>query len=156
KWVAMGPVPGAGGSGCSNPTNGEGKLIYNHTHNTMQYCDGTNWIAIGDYAKDFKAPEQIPGLALWLYAAHASPITIATGVSQWSDKSGKGNHMTQATGNAQPLHVANTLNGYPVVHFDGSNDRLVASTITNMSSMTGFTLFAVQNRDFTTTNRDAF
>lgn len=44
---AMGPVPGAGGAGCANPSGSEGELIYNADHNAMQYCDGVGWVAIG-------------------------------------------------------------------------------------------------------------
>jgi Concanavalin A-like lectin/glucanases superfamily len=47
NWIAIGPVPGAGGSGCLNPAGAEGDALYNHDYHVMQYCDGTNWIAIG-------------------------------------------------------------------------------------------------------------
>ncbi|MCB9988797.1 MAG: DUF1566 domain-containing protein [Rhodospirillales bacterium] len=33
--------------GCTNPTAPEGEMTYNQTFNTMQYCNGTQWIAIG-------------------------------------------------------------------------------------------------------------
>ncbi len=42
----MGP-PGDGGGGCSNPAGVEGEMTYNTTFNTMQYCEGDTWIAIG-------------------------------------------------------------------------------------------------------------
>lgn len=32
---------------CSSPTGAAGDQIYNSTHNVMQYCNGTNWIAMG-------------------------------------------------------------------------------------------------------------
>ena len=31
---------------CSNPAGVEGEQIYNADHNTMQYCDGTDWTAM--------------------------------------------------------------------------------------------------------------
>lgn len=40
--------------------------------------------------------------ALWLDAADSSTITIATGVSQWNDKSGNGRNVSQSTPAAQP------------------------------------------------------
>jgi hypothetical protein len=46
QWVAMGPVPGAGGSGCSSPTGSEGSMIFNSASSVEQYCDGTNWIPL--------------------------------------------------------------------------------------------------------------
>jgi titin len=43
------------------------------------------------------------GLALWLDAADASTFTSdAAGVSEWQDRSGLGNHATQATGSVRP------------------------------------------------------
>jgi hypothetical protein len=63
--------------------------------------------------------------ALWFDADDSSTITIATGVSQWNDKSGNGRNATQATGVNQPLLISNELNGKPVVRFDGTNDSLI-------------------------------
>lgn len=31
---------------CSGPTGAEGDMIYNTTHHMMQFCDGTDWIAM--------------------------------------------------------------------------------------------------------------
>jgi hypothetical protein len=36
-----------GGLGCSNPVGNEGAMMYNGTSHVMQYCDGTNWHAMG-------------------------------------------------------------------------------------------------------------
>ena len=33
-------------AGCTNPTNNEGDMTYNHTFHTMQFCDGTNWYSM--------------------------------------------------------------------------------------------------------------
>jgi len=51
----------------------------------------------------------------WFDASDVSTITVATGVSQWSDKSGFGRHATQSTGANQPSFVANGLNTYATV-----------------------------------------
>jgi len=32
---------------CFNPAATEGKIIYNSSHNVLQYCDGTDWMAVG-------------------------------------------------------------------------------------------------------------
>lgn len=32
---------------CSNPAGEEGKIIYNKDYHTPQYCNGTNWLAMG-------------------------------------------------------------------------------------------------------------
>jgi hypothetical protein len=56
------------------------------------------------------SPLNIPGCALWLDAADSSTITIATGVSQWNDKSGNGYNFTQSTTTLQPTRTGNYLN----------------------------------------------
>lgn len=68
-------------------------------------------------------PAQI-STELWLDAADASTITIATGVSQWNDKSGNARNATQATAAKQPTYSATGLNNLPTIIFDGSNDFL--------------------------------
>lgn len=32
---------------CSNPIGNAGEQMYNSTHSVMQYCDGTDWTAMG-------------------------------------------------------------------------------------------------------------
>ena len=32
---------------CTNPAGEEGQVVYNSTHKVMQFCDGTNWQAMG-------------------------------------------------------------------------------------------------------------
>jgi len=58
--------------------------------------------------------------ALWLDAAEASTIhedTTPGFVSQWDDKSGNGNDVTQVTGSLQPATGTRTLNGMNVLDF---------------------------------------
>ena len=62
--------------------------------------------------------------ALWLDGADQSTITIATGVSQWRDKSGNNRHVTQSATASQPAYQAATFNGRNCLRFDGSNDIL--------------------------------
>jgi hypothetical protein len=56
------------------------------------------------------SPRQISGCALWLDAADSSTITMATGVSQWNDKSGNGYNLTQGSTGSQPTRTGNLLN----------------------------------------------
>ena len=39
-------VPSYAYADCTNPAGTEGQQIYNADHSTMQFCDGTNWIAM--------------------------------------------------------------------------------------------------------------
>jgi len=70
------------------------------------------------------SPKSIADLAAWYDAADSSTIAIQTGVQQWGDKSGNGRNLVQNTTNNQPLHGSVTLNGKPVVTFDGTNDSM--------------------------------
>jgi hypothetical protein len=76
-------------------------------------------------------PRQIPDLAAWWDAADSASITVQTGVQQWADKSGNGRNLVQNTTNNQPLHGSVTLNGKPVVTFDGTNDSMGCSFTLN-------------------------
>lgn len=40
-------LPKSAHAACANPAGEEGKIVYNTTHGTMQYCDDTNWISMG-------------------------------------------------------------------------------------------------------------
>lgn len=70
-------------------------------------------------------PEQLK-CDLWYDAADLSTITVATGVSEWRDKSGNANHAAQATGGSQPLFEADTTAGLPALRFDATNNKRLA------------------------------
>lgn len=63
--------------------------------------------------------------ALWLDAADQSTITIATGASEWRDKSGNNRHVFQATTSRQPAYVQNRL-----LRFNSANQHFLNSTAT--------------------------
>ncbi|MDD9912249.1 MAG: hypothetical protein OXR68_03075 [Alphaproteobacteria bacterium] len=44
---------------CSNPAGEEGEQIYNLDHKVMQYCDGTNWQAMGAIQSNIQGYERI-------------------------------------------------------------------------------------------------
>jgi hypothetical protein len=67
--------------------------------------------------------------ALWLDAADASTITQSGGtVSQWNDKSGRGNHAINATTASQPTYQATGFNSRPALSFDNTDDFLGISS----------------------------
>ena len=56
------------------------------------------------------SPLDVPGCTLWLDAADSTSVTRSgTSISQWSDKSGTGNHATQATSARQPVYGTNAV-----------------------------------------------
>lgn len=83
---------------------------------------------------------------LWLSADHGIVAPVA-GIQQWRDRSGNGNHASQATPAIQPLLVNNVFNGQPGVLFDNDAtnvDRLTIpdnSTLEGMAQLTGFVVF---------------
>lgn len=62
--------------------------------------------------------------ALWLDAADASTVSVATGVSEWRDKSGNNRHFTQSTPASQPAYNRNGINGLGSISYDPTNDAL--------------------------------
>jgi hypothetical protein len=96
-----------------------------------------SWIITGTQKNNW-TPADID-TALWLDAADASTI-IESGdaVSQWNDKSGNSNHVSQATPSKRPTYSAGE------VSFDGTDDMLVAASPVFSDDFSGaFTLFSV-------------
>lgn len=73
-------------------------------------------------------PTSIAGLRGWWDASDAATFTFSSGaiVSQWNDKSGNSNHLTQGTVGFQPSR-SGTQNGLSTVIFDGVDDRMVCA-----------------------------
>jgi len=88
-------------------------------------------------------PRSIPGLALWLDASDSSSYTIATGVSEWRDKSGNERTFSQSTGNNQPTVSANAQNGKTALTFDGTNDSFSGPATFSLTST--HSVFVVTN-----------
>ena len=71
-------------------------------------------------------PANLSGLVVWLDAADASTITLnGSNVSQWSDKSGNGNHAVQSTASSQPSYGAPTINSKNVINFAGGKHMTI-------------------------------
>lgn len=86
-------------------------------------------------------PAELPGLTLWLRADLG--VTIATGISQWSDQSGSGHHLIQAAAAAQPsLLPASGPNGTPCASFASAGAQYLAGTFGLAQPLDGFLVFA--------------
>ncbi len=70
-------------------------------------------------------PDFIAGMSPAAWYRYGLGITVATGVSQWSDQSGNSRHATQGTGAAQP-----TLQADNSIVWDGTDDVLSTSAFT--------------------------
>lgn len=92
---------------------------------------------------------EIGNLVLWLDAEDVSTITESSSlVSQWDDKSGEGNNLTQGTGTDQPLYSSSQY-----LRFDGVDDELLKST--TAFRYDEYTVFAVIRNTTTNTNTNA-
>ena len=67
------------------------------------------------------SPDDISGLYLWLKADAITGLSNNDPVGTWIDSSAAGDDATQATSAEKPTYKTNTLNGLPVVSFDGGD-----------------------------------
>ena len=88
---------------------------------------------------------------LWLRADSGvysnSGTTLATNnddVEEWHDVSGNGNDAIETTGAFQPTYQTNQVNGFPVLDFDGNNDRILSSGVSTNSEATVIALIKVE------------
>ena len=99
----VGPAAGGGGRVFIEGTS----TFVNHhsvTNENITANSGGKASPAGLFSKD------VDGLTLWLDAADSSSITHSSNaVSQWSDKSGNGNHATQSTSANQPVLTSKQL-----------------------------------------------
>lgn len=133
-------------------------MIYNRDLNSTEIGELTQ------YARDrwnlsspaFQ-PTQITGLNSWYDAGNADSIT-GLSVSQWADRSGNANHLTQAGGVSRPISGTDTINGVNAITFDGDNDWMSNATSTVTADMTMFIVVqavATDNANDSVLNFDA-
>ena len=82
-------------------------------------------------------PTSVSGCQLWLDGADSSTITMATGVSQWNDKSGNTYNLTQSTTGSQPTRTGN------YVIFQSNNYLNIPQAAINNAA--AFSIFLVFN-----------
>ena len=88
-------------------------------------------------------PSDFSDLKVWLRADSGATFDIPTKrVSAWSDQSGNGNNVAQATAANQPLRYGyGGINDKAYFAFDGTNDMFVSGS--NLPVTTDFTIFEV-------------
>jgi hypothetical protein len=83
-------------------------------------------------------PNQLPYLSAWYKADAITGLSGGASVATWTDSSGAGRHLTQATGANQPTYQTGVVNSLPVVRFDGTNDYLRVTSALATSARTAF------------------
>jgi hypothetical protein len=85
----------------------------------------------------------------WYDAQDAASITQSSGaVSQWNDKSGKGNHVVQATGANQPSYSATGFDGTrPGIVAADANRHLSKASHPDITGLSTLTYIAAVNID---------
>jgi len=108
-----------------------------------------------DASNNKSYPTDLPvknGLLVWLDAADDTTFSYSSGtvVSQWRDKSGLNNHVSQATVANQPSR-STIKNSRKTLVFDGSNDTLFNAGNVFPSNTTDYTKIAVVYQTSTST-----
>ena len=125
------------------------------------------WIAVGAIAAPTSIGESVDGstladLQIWYDAADTATIipnaTDESQITQWTDKSNFAHNANPDGGSAKPTYEDTTpQNGYGYIEFDGVDDSLKVSPITNITSISGLTVFQVfQTKNITPPAGDTF
>jgi PKD repeat protein len=72
----------------------------------------------------FEDPASLPGLVLWLQSDALTGLADGAPVATWPDRSGAGNHASQAVAAKRPTFRSGVVNGLPGVSFDATDDGL--------------------------------
>lgn len=135
-----GPGPGPGGSGGAGPGSGGGGNggVGGAGGNGGSGGSGGS----GGTGGGVTVPPEIgiTGLQFW----HRSDLGIASvgsSVTSWADQSGNGNDALAPSTTQRPVLMPNTLNGHPILQFDGMDDVLVVADAPGLDPATGSYLY---------------
>lgn len=83
-------------------------------------------------------------LSLWLKADTGVTEGVGGVVDSWADQSGNSNDASQGAAAAKPLTIANGLNNYQTIRFDGTDDFMQISDASTLDMEThGLSMFAM-------------
>lgn len=133
---------GGVGSSTSNQYS-SGSNVVTSTANQVTQSIPSNLITNSNFATNLNSwqgglsPSSITGLESWYNAGSISGVSNGANVSAWSDSSGNGHNLSQATTNDQPLLETSDINSLPAVRFNGSTDYMAgtASGFTNQATV---------------------
>lgn len=97
-----------------------------------------------EYSVSLLAPRTIGGssLRLWL---RADSLALSDGaqIATWSDESGTGNDLSQATAGQRPIFKTNRVNGWPVASFTDAANSTMTGPDTNINDAFNGSFFIV-------------
>jgi hypothetical protein len=96
-------------------------------------------------------PTSIAGLQTWLKADAIGGLADGDPVTTWEDSHTSNNDATQSTAAAKPTYQTGEQNGLAVVRFDGTDDVMTVSGITNNDAAR--TIFVVAKQAANTANK---
>lgn len=115
-------------------------------------CDEYTISEINQFS--FFHPDSLLNLKTWL-SADSGVISNDTLVDQWQDRSTNDNSLLQSVESNKPLLINNSINGLPVIRFDGINDYMDFDTsILRIDGV--FSYFFICRNTKTTTNSTIF
>jgi hypothetical protein len=95
-------------------------------------------------------PTDFAGLRAWYKADAITGLLDGDPVASWTDSSGNGFTLSNATTAQRPVYKANMLNGLPIVRFDAVDDGLFTNTALFTASGVPWTVFAVYENNLHT------
>jgi hypothetical protein len=117
---------------------------YTATNGTTYYYVAAAENSLGDGTN---SPESsaTPSLAVsvmtWFKADAISGLASGAAISDWADLSGNGDDAIQTNASQQPIYVARSLNGLPVVHFNAAASNYLAFARPVQDDFTIFCVF---------------
>jgi hypothetical protein len=105
---------------------------------------GVSSVYENGFVLDYVISNNIPTAGLKLWVKSDAGITIDTGVTTWADQSGNTNDFSQGEGGYQPEYVTNSINGRPVVSFDGDDDFMDSVLAIPTNAFPNVTLYTVE------------
>ncbi len=83
---------------------------------------------VGYWKTDGFDPSSISNLAMWEKADAITGVSNGGAVATWSDSSGNGRDLTQATSGNRPTYQTNVVNGKPVVRFSAASSQHITNS----------------------------
>jgi len=116
-------------------------------------CIWLTLVGVRSEASALAPPAAVKNLAAWYDASDNTTLTTASVVTQWNDKSGNGNTLTDTTGQPPLLGTA-ALNGLNVINFATTGQELATAGNFGVSGNVDRTLITVQYNGIINTGTD--